>query len=144
MNVFCDTTVLVAGSVRQHPHFVRAHEILREVAQGRLEGHASCHSLAEAYSALTNMPVSPRILPVDAERMIAANIRACFRLAPVKPSYYDRAVTLCARLGLPGGCVYDALLIECARAVNCDRLYTFNLVHFRRLAPDLADKLTAP
>ncbi len=39
---------------------------------------------------------------------------------------------------------YDALLIECARASNADRIYTFNLADFRRLAPDRADRISAP
>jgi predicted nucleic acid-binding protein len=40
--------------------------------------------------------------------------------------------------------VYDALLIECARQSQADRIYTFNLQDFRRLAPDLVERLVAP
>jgi predicted nucleic acid-binding protein len=57
---------------------------------------------------------------------------------------YERAVEVCVGRGLGGGKVYDALLIECAREVSADRIHTFNLSDFRRLAPDLADRLCAP
>jgi hypothetical protein len=50
----------------------------------------------------------------------------------------------CVGRGLGGGKVYDALLIECARISRADRIYTFNLRDFRRLAPDLTDRISAP
>ena len=40
--------------------------------------------------------------------------------------------------------MYDALLLECARATDAERIYTFNLGDFRRLAPDLAERMAAP
>lgn len=144
MKVFFDTSVLVAGCVRRHPHFQRALPVLASVVAGRDEGVVACHSLAEVYSALTNLPVSPRIQPVEAERMMKANIMRHFRLQPAPSSAYAAAIALCAREGFPGGIVYDALLLECARRANCDRIYTFNLADFRRLAPDLLDRIAAP
>ena len=50
----------------------------------------------------------------------------------------------CSERALGGGKVYDALLIECARHSQADRIYTFNLGDFRRLAPDLAERMVAP
>jgi predicted nucleic acid-binding protein len=40
--------------------------------------------------------------------------------------------------------IYDALLLACARKANADRIYTWNLRHFRALAPDLAERIVAP
>ena len=45
---------------------------------------------------------------------------------------------------VPGGQIYDALLLDCARKFEADRIYTLNLRHFRRLAPDLAPRVVAP
>lgn len=104
----------------------------------------STHSVAEMYSALTRIPVQPRILPSDAVSIIEENVIRYFRLEPITPDLYQRAVAACARRGLPGGKVYDALLIECARAAACDRIYTFNLTDFERLAPDLNRVVAAP
>ena len=143
MTIFCDTSVLVAGCVRRHPHFARARPLLQSVASGE-EGVISCHSLAEAYSALTCLPLRPAILPVEAEAIINTNIRPHFRLQAVTSTMYERAVQACVRRSLPGGKVYDALLLECAREAGCDRIYTFNVSDFRRLAPDLAERISAP
>lgn len=129
--------------VCRHPHFSRARPLLQSVVEGE-EGVISCHSLAETYSALTSLPLAPRILPAEAERIIGANIRPHFRRQALTDAMYDRAVQACVRHSLPGGNVYDALLIECAREAGCDRLYTFNLGDFRRLAPDLAERIVAP
>jgi predicted nucleic acid-binding protein len=132
MTVFCDTSVLVAACIRQHPHYERARPLLESVAGGKQLGVISLHSLAEAYSALTSVPVIPRILPSEAKTIA------------MTPEMYERAVEVCSERGLGGGKVYDALLIECARHSQADRIYTFNLADFRRLAPDLADRVAAP
>jgi predicted nucleic acid-binding protein len=144
MTVFCDTSVLVAACIRQHPHYERARPILVSVAAGKEQGVISAHSLAEAYSALTSVPVVPRILPSEAREIVSVNIRSRFQLVAVTSDMYERAMEVCARRGLGGGKIYDALLIECARQSQADRIYTFNLGDFRRLAPDLADRIAAP
>lgn len=104
----------------------------------------STHSLAEVFSALTSVPVMPRILPSEAGSLIAANIQRHFQLVAVTSEMYERAVEVCVGRGLGGGRVYDALMIECARYSKADRIYTFNLQDFRRLAPDLAIRMSAP
>jgi predicted nucleic acid-binding protein len=144
MKIFCDTSVLVAGCVRRHPHFPRARAVLESVADGRDEGLISCHSLAETYSALTSLPLVPRILPAEAERIMEANIGAHFKPIAVTKKMVLRAIDSCVRRSLPGGKVYDALILECARKARCDRIYTFNVEDFRRLAPDLESKIAAP
>ena len=144
MKVFCDTTVLVAACVRQHPHFGRARSVLESVASGHDEGAISAHSLGEMYSALTNLPQTPRILPAEAERMIGNNVKRHFRAVPVTTAMYEAAIDVCVRQSFAGGKVYDALLLECARKAMCERIYTFNTRDFHRLAPDLADRITQP
>ena len=144
MTVFCDTSVLVAACIRKHPHYERARPVLETIAAGKDVGIISAHSLAEAFSALTSVPVVPRILPTEARVIITTNIQRHFRIVAVTPGMYERAMDICVARGLGGGKVYDALLIECARQSQADRIYTFNLHDFRRLAPDLAERLVAP
>ena len=144
MTFFCDTSVLVAACIRNHPHHPRARPILESVAGGKEVGWISTHSLAEVFSALTSVPLAPRILPAEAQAMIGANIRRHFQVVAVTDRMYARAIEVCAARGLGGSKVYDALLIECAREVSADRIYTFNLSDFRRLAADLSDRITAP
>lgn len=144
MRAFCDSSVLVAASVRRHPHYPRARPILEDVATGRLQGIISAHSVAEVYSALTSMPVMPRILPTEAQTLVTRNVLPHFQLVAVTAAMYTRALEVCVGQGVGGGKIYDALLIECARASNAERIYTFNLGDFRLIAPDLANRLTSP
>ncbi len=144
MTVFCDTSVLVSACIRQHPHYERARPLLENIAGGHQQGVMSAHSLAEAFSALTSVPVVPRILPSEAMEIISVNIRRHFQIIAITPEMYDRAVEVCAERGIGGGKVYDALLIECARHSRAERIYTFNLGDFRRLAPDLIERVVAP
>ncbi len=118
--------------------------MLEAVASGREQGAISSHSLAETYSALTSVPLVPRILPSQARQIVSANILPHFTSMTITGGMYERGIEACAARGLGGGKVYDALLLECARASKPDRIYTFNLKDFRKLAPDLADRIAAP
>lgn len=144
VTIFCDTSVLVAASIRKHPHYGRARPVLQRVAAGEDTGVISAHSIAETFSALTSVPVVPRVLPPEARDIIAVNIRAHFQLVDVAPHMYDDAVKTCVMHGYGGGRVYDAVLLGCARQCGAERIYTFNIRDFRRLAPDLADRIVAP
>jgi predicted nucleic acid-binding protein len=144
MTAFCDTSVLVAACIRKHPHYERAHPLLESIASGKEVGYISVHSLAETFSALSSAPITPRILPSEARDIIATNIKRHFQLVAVTPEMYERAMEICVNRGLGGGKVYDALLLECARQSQADRIYTLNLHDFRRLAPDLVNRLSEP
>lgn len=144
MRIFLDTSVLVAGCVSRHPHFARANPILERLSAGMDEGYISVHSLAECCSTFTNLPLTPRITPVEARLIIQRNVRAHVSLVTLDEENYSRALEACERLGLSGGAVYDALLLECARQIEIDRIYTFKTRDFQRLAPDLAGRIAAP
>ena len=49
-----------------------------------------------------------------------------------------------AAKGIPGGQIYNTLLLACARKAKADRILTLNLKHFRSLAPGLADRIATP
>ncbi|WP_446744046.1 hypothetical protein [Silvibacterium acidisoli] len=53
-------------------------------------------------------------------------------------------VRACSRQGLAGGLVYDALGMTAARKAGCERIYTYNVKHFRQVAPDLHDRIFMP
>ena len=74
MDIFFDTTVLVAASSRSHPHHAQAFPAVRRVAAGRDRGFISAHSIAEVYASLTRLPVRPRIHPVEAARIVTDNL----------------------------------------------------------------------
>jgi len=57
---------------------------------------------------------------------------------------YLTTIRKAADAGCTGGMIYDALLLACARKSGADLIYTFNIKHFTRVAPDLADRIQAP
>lgn len=145
MDVFFDTSVLVAASSQSHPHHVQAFAALRRVATGRDKGFISAHSIAEVYASLTRLPVEPRIHPVEAARIVTDNLLPHFETVPVSKTDYLEALAAMRDGGWSGARIYDALLLRCAAKCSVDRIYTFNLADFRLLAlASLRDKICAP
>jgi predicted nucleic acid-binding protein len=145
MDVFFDTTVLVAASEQSHPHYGQARPVLLRVAAGEDRGFVCLHSIAEIYAALTRLPVRPRIRPVEAARIIGENILPHFALVPLEKEDYARALDVMASGGLVGAKIYDVLLLHCAVRCAVERIYTFNLADFRQLAPaGLQEKICSP
>jgi predicted nucleic acid-binding protein len=145
MRLFFDTTVLVAASSRDHPHHLQALPALRRVVARQDRGFISAHSIAEVYAALTRLPVEPRIHPVEAARIVTDNLLPHFEVVPLDKADYLEAMDVVKDGGWTGAKIYDALLLRCAVKSNVDRVYTFNLADFLRLAPlSLRDKICAP
>ena len=145
MQVFLDTSVLVAASVASHPHHVQALAVLRRVAKGQDQGFIGVHSIAETYAALTRLPVVPRIHPSEAGRIIRDNILKHFEPVAAGQAEYLQALASVQDHGWPGAKIYDALLLACAARSGAERIYTFNLSDFQGLAPaELQARICAP
>lgn len=144
MKIFCDTSVLVAACIRNHPHYERAWPVLDDIAKGRHSGAISMHSMAELYSTLTSAPLRPKIQPVEAQQLISRNIIGHFEMIAITKQMYQNAIKICTDSALVSGAIYDALILECARKSDADRIYTFNMRDFRRIAPDLAVRISPP
>jgi predicted nucleic acid-binding protein len=145
VDIFFDTTVLVAASEQSHPHYGRARPALLRVAAGQDEGFMSLHSIAEVFAALTRLPVQPRIHAVDAARIVTDNILPHFEAVPIGKEDYLEALNTMASGGWIGAKLYDVLLLRCAARCAVERIYTFNLGDFRQLAPaGLREKICAP
>jgi len=145
VDIFFDTTVLVAASAQSHPHYAQARPALLRVAAGRDKGFMGQHSIAEVFAVLTRLPVQPRILPVEAARILTENILPHFAAVPLDKEDYMAAMNAMADGGWSGAKIYDALLLRCAVKSAAKRIYTFNLGDFRQLAPPaLQAKICAP
>jgi predicted nucleic acid-binding protein len=131
VDVFFDTTVLVAASEQSHPHYPQARPALLRVATGRDKGFMGLHSIAEAYAVLTRLPVQPRIHPVEAARIVTDNILPHFEIVSIGKEDYLEALSTMGSGGWIGAKIYDALLLHCR--------------DFRQLAPSgLQEKICAP
>jgi predicted nucleic acid-binding protein len=144
MKVFLDTNVLVAACLADHEHHARAIPIVQHVHQGKLQGFVSGHSLLEMHSVLTRLPRAPRILPVQAASLIADNVAKRFSVISLTSKEYAELCTALGKSGVTGGKSFDALHLACAEKSGAERIYTFNVQHFRELAGHLENRITAP
>jgi predicted nucleic acid-binding protein len=145
VDIFFDTTVLVAASEQSHPHYAQARPALLRVAKKQDKGFMGLHSIAEVFAALTRLPVQPRIHPVEAARIVTDNLLPHFEVVSLGKRDYLEALNTMASGGWAGAKIYDALLLRCAAKCEADRIYTFNLGDFKQLAPaDLQKKICVP
>jgi predicted nucleic acid-binding protein len=144
MNVFCDTSVLVAASLETHVHYAAARVVLDRVLNGVDVGCASAHSLAETFSVLSRMPTVPKLTPQDALAILERNIVPHFQLIALSPSDYPMVIRKLAVTGMGGGRIHDLLHLEAARKHLPERIYTLNEAEWKALAPDLRSLIAAP
>lgn len=141
MREFFDTSVLVASFLRSHPHHLPS--INRFAASESAQSACALHSLAEVYSSLTALPLRPRIPPEQALLFVQ---QTSDRITPFALSQeeYLATIQIAADIGLTSGKIYDALLLACAAKSQAQVIYTWNLKHFRAIAPHLAERIQNP
>jgi predicted nucleic acid-binding protein len=135
MKVFLDTNVLIAASIRQHPHFMPADAALHRCMSGADEGIIHAHSLLEFHSAVTQLPKGLAVPPTQVEPLLAAGILPFVRCVTLDPTEVIATQKQAGYLGLVGGMIYDFFLLQAALKEPVDRLLTFNVAHFRKIAP---------
>lgn len=145
MNLFFDTSVLIAATIAEHPRHPRAFAALEQIRGGEHQGWISQHTIAEFYAVLTAAPISPRIHPSEALRILEDNLLACFQVIALEPLDYAEVVREMAAYGWRSGRIYDALHLRCARKAPIDRVYTYNGKDFRGCAPaEWLDRIGEP
>ncbi len=145
MKVFLDTSVLVAASVRSHPHYLQALPALERIKAGKDVGFISSHSIAEVFAGLTRLPIVPRVHASEAVRIITGNLLPNLETVAVSKDDYLDALAIMEQGGWSGAKIYDVLLLICAEKCRAERIYTFNLSDFRALAsPSSQSKIGAP
>ena len=135
MNVFFDTSVLVAAVVDQLPNHLVALDCYRRYSSGEHTGYCSTHALAECYATLTALPLPRRVSAAEAFALVERNLLSRLRVIPLEDQDYLEALRLASAQGLLSGQIYDALHIAAARKAGCTRIYTYNLRHFQPLCP---------
>lgn len=139
--IFFDTNVLVAASLASHPHHQACNERLGKLAPQK--GACAAHSMAEAYSTFTGTPAPYRLSPFDALQILERASQT-YTLVTLTPAEVLQTLNHLAQSRLTGGIVYDALLLACARKIGAETIYTIDYKDFRRIAPDLADRILEP
>lgn len=143
MKVAFDTSVLVAGVHRAHPHHARAIVWIDAVAEERMTGLVTWHALAELWSVLTRMPGSARTSPAQAWQ-VARRVRDVFDVRSLEPVAYDEGLQRCSDRGLSSGVIFDALHLVAAEHAGADALVTFNGADFLRLTAPSSPRIAIP
>jgi predicted nucleic acid-binding protein len=134
MNVWAlDTSVLVAALLRRHPAHDRCQAVLRRADAEGVTLAICAHAVAETFSVLCRLPLSPPLAPSDAETLIEREIVARCRILPVHAELSRQAVRACVAIGRGGGLVHDALHVVCARQAGASLLWTLNARDFTPL-----------
>ena len=134
--VLFDTSVLVPALVENHPRHEDAVFRLGRVHAGEVRLVITAHALAELYAVLTALPISPRITPDEARRLIVENVLAHAEVVPLDASDYEAVLNQMADMGLSSGVIYDALHAQAARKTGVNRLWTMNERDFYRVWPN--------
>jgi predicted nucleic acid-binding protein len=138
---FLDSSVLVAALWGDHEHHPSSLDVFAQAEPGA----AACgvHSLAEVYATITALPVRPLVAPEQAMLLIEQIPRRLVLVA-LDAAEYVETIRDASERQLTSGRIYDALLLACARKHRAEVIYTWNVKHFRQIAPDLAEIVHTP
>jgi predicted nucleic acid-binding protein len=133
--------VLVPTFHGDHEHHDASLAVFRRFA--KQEACCSAHSLAETYATLTGLPGRHRVA-ADQAMLFLETIRERLTLIPLTEEDYATTIDAAARARVVGGGVYDALIARCALKAKAEVLYTWNVSDFRRLGPEVAERVRTP
>ena len=141
VKVFLDTSVLIAANDIDHERHVESRALLAAATPENCA--CGAHSLAETYANLSIVKGGRQQRPETALRLVE-QIADRMMVVGLSPEEYLTAIRDAAKLRIAGGTIYDALLLKCARKVDAQRIYTWNVRHFKLVAPDLAERIVRP
>ncbi len=110
---------------------------------GKTQAACALHSLAEVYAGMTALPVKPPI-PSEQAFLFVQEVQKRLTLVSLEQPEYFETIQRAAELGLTSGRIYDALLLRSAVKCQAKTIYTWNLKHFRALAPELSPIIRTP
>lgn len=144
MKILFDTSVLVAALVEKHPNHLWAFPWLQKAKAKTVTGFVAAHSIAELFSVLTTLPIRPRISSTSAGQMIKRDIVDQLEVVSLSKEDYTAVIEYLSGMGIVGGATYDALILQAAIIANVDQIVTLNADDFRRLRPELVNKIVSP
>jgi len=129
-----DSNCIIAVVLRGHQHHQRAAaEIDLRLNRGE-SLHLAAHSLIEAYSVLTRLPVTVRLDAEAAWRALNDNFVSQGQVWALSAAEYADLLARTVSAGIVGGSIYDAVIAVCAEKAQVDAMLTFNERHFVRFA----------
>jgi predicted nucleic acid-binding protein len=131
VNVFLDTSVLLAGLIDFGPQSAPAQSLLHAVSEQRIAGAATAwHCCLEFYSVATRLPPEFRISPADATTLLHEEVFGRMVVHELPPVDRLRMLQTAAHDAIAGGRIYDSHIAETARATGAAVIVTDNRRHF--------------
>jgi predicted nucleic acid-binding protein len=143
VKVLFDTSVIVPALVQTHPFHGICFPWLQRAELCQIQGYLSTHSLAEAYSVLTRMPIKPKP-SVDQVAQSLMDLLVYFEAVSLEQADYRSVIQRITALNLPGGVIFDGLLAQAALKGGVDTLLTLNPRDFNRLGQDVVAIVQIP
>jgi predicted nucleic acid-binding protein len=76
--------------------------------------------------------------------LFVQEVRDRLTLVSLDESEYFETIQQTAAAGFTSGRVYDALLLRCAAKAKAQSIYTWNIKHFKAIAPAQAARIRTP
>jgi predicted nucleic acid-binding protein len=76
--------------------------------------------------------------------LFVADVQARLTTIALTPEEYFAAISEYSAMGVVGGAIYDALIAHCALKARAEKIFTWNVRHFRQFGPDVEKKLRTP
>ena len=95
-------------------------------------------------TSVTTLPIHPRISPRVALQLIQQNVLSVCETVALSDEDYKAVITHLSEASISGGVTYDALILYAALKAEVDQVLTLNEKDFRRIYPELTDKISSP
>lgn len=138
---FIDTSVFIAAFWGDHADHASSLEIFARAEKSATA--CAAHSLAEVYAVMTVLPVRPP-LSADQVLLFVEQIRDKVTIITLNEREYLKTIQDASESRVLGGRIYDALLLAAARKAEPKKVYTWNVTHFRDLAPNWSNRIRTP
>jgi predicted nucleic acid-binding protein len=134
VTLLCDTSVLIAAMVKEHPEHLASFQLIQAVKHGNQKEVVATHTVAECYAVLTALPKAPLVVPSEAREVIRKVILDLFDLIDLNSKDYEKAIDWVAEKNLKSGAIFDALIAHAALKKKIPNLITWNVKHFDRFS----------
>jgi predicted nucleic acid-binding protein len=84
------------------------------------------------------------LTPQAVHNLLRQDVMAQFEVVALTVTDYALTIEQLATAEIKGGVIYDALLLQAAVLAHADQIVTLNAHDFKRVRPDLADKILSP
>ena len=131
VEVFFDTSVLLAGLIDLGPQSGPAQSVLHAVAEKTIRAPGTAwHCCLEFFSVATRLPPEFRLRPEDAARLLEEEIFGRMTVHYLPAADREQMLRFLASDRITGGRIYDVHIAEIARSAGARVIVTDNRRHF--------------